>query len=353
MSRKDQVVKIINGELPDYTPYHFDLTMRMTDRLGEHYGYDREGVEDYIGNHLLYLDPDGPNGEPNGFRGESADGTTYFDEFGTEWDVEGNYEIGDWGMVDYPVKNLDFSDYTFPRGKGKRRFDSAKKTMQEYTDRFNVMRITGPMNIGWYIIGFDNLFMGMPTEPDKIHYLLENTTQYIVDLIERIPEGVDGVRMIEDWGVQKGLMFSEEMWMEFIYPCYEKIWSAAKEKGLYCMQHTCGDVTDLFPQMIELGVDIIDAIQPESMDIQFLKDNYGDDIVLFGGLGSQSTIPLGTPEEVVEDAARTLGILGKNGKYLFGPAGSIPSDAPIENVVALVEFCKDMQKNGWIDRVSK
>ena len=78
------------------------------------------------------------------------------------------------------------------------------------------------------------------------------------------------------------------------------------------------------------------------LDIAFIKKEYGKDIVLFGGLGCQSTIPNGTPEDVVREAKERLAFLGEGGKYILGSSGSIPTETPAENVVALFEFCKSL-----------
>jgi uroporphyrinogen decarboxylase len=112
------------------------------------------------------------------------------------------------------------------------------------------------------------------------------------------------------------------------------------------MHHSCGDVTELFPDIIGLGIDIMDAIQPESMDIRFLKREYGRDIVFFGGLGAQSTLPFGTAEDVIREAEETIRILGEGGGYITGPAGSISTDTPMENVSALAEFCMTLKDRG-------
>jgi uroporphyrinogen decarboxylase len=352
VNRKERIKDILSGKLPDFTPYHFDMTMKMTDRLGEYYGLKGEETEDYIGNHLLYLDPDGPNGEENGYRGMSENGKTYFDEFGTEWDVSGNYDIGDWGMSGFPVHDLDFSGYTFPSGKGEGRFTRAKELMKAYPGRFNVMRITGPLTQAWYITGLEDFLMGTLADAAKIEYLLENITRYIIELIDGLPDEVDAVRLIDDYGIQKGLLISKKHWLRFIEPNYRKIVEAYRRKGVHAMHHSCGDVSELMPDFIGLGVEMLDAMQPEAMDIAEIKREYGNDIALFGGMGSQSTIPLGTPDDVRKEAVRLLEALGKGGRYLFGPAGSIPSEAPIDNVVALVEFCKEMQAGHWVDHVS-
>ena len=339
MTRKETVLNTIRGEQTAYTPYHFDLTMKMTDRLGEYYGLDSQTVEDFIGNHFLYLDAEGPDGVDNGFRSNSSN-EIYYDEFGISWDVKGNYDIGDWGMISKPVKDLNFEGYQFPDGKGEGRFNNAIALMKKYPERLNVLRVSGPFSLGWNIAGMDDFLAGMALEEKKIEYLLENTTNYIVNIINAVPEGIDAVRILDDYGIQTGLLFSKEMWKKFIYPCLNVINDAIRKKGMVVALHSCGNTTELFPYYIDLGIEVYDAMQPEATDIAFVKKEFGKDITLFGGLGSQSTIPLGTPAEVVKEAEETLALLGEGGKYILGPAGSIPTDAPIENVVALVDYCK-------------
>jgi len=93
-----------------------------------------------------------------------------------------------------------------------------------------------------------------------------------------------------------------------------------------------------------MGVEVVNSLQPEVMDVYALKKEYGKDIVFYGGLGCQSTIPLGTVDEVLDEAKERLEILGSDGGYIFGPAGSIPTEAKIENVIALVEYAKNGYK---------
>lgn len=344
MTRKERIKAMLKGGAADYTPHHFDLTMQITDLLAEHYGTDREGVEDLIGNHLLYVDFTGPDGKDNGYRSGVQADSTYRDEFGVEWDVSSNYTIGDWGMVGHLIQDMDFSGYQFPDGKGEHRFDRAREMMERYPGRFNVLRISGPFDLAWRLTGLEDFMVMMVLEESLTHSVLEKTTDYIVNIIGAAPENLDAVRVIEDWGIQKGLLFSKELWMKYIYPCYRRIHDAIRKRGFHVMHHSCGDVTDVMPEIIELGTEILDAIQPEAMDLAFIKREYGKDLVLFGGLGSQSTIPKGTVGDVLAEAEETLALMGKGGGYIIGPAGSISTDTPMENILALIEFCQNLQR---------
>ena len=347
MTRKEITLKTIRGEQAPYTPYNFDLTMKMTDRLGEYYGYDSQAVEDYIGNHYLYVDVEGPDGVGSGYRSDSNE-EIYYDEFGILWNAKRNYDIGDWGMVSKPIKDLNFEGYQFPDGKGEGRFNKAIVLMEQYPDRLNVVRVYGPLTLGCNIAGMEDTLIGMASEDKRAVFLLESTTNYIINVINAMPKGIDAVRLLDDYGTQSGTLISKEMWKKYVYPCLDAINDTIRKKGMIATLHSCGDTKDLFPYFIDLGFEVLDPVQPEATDIAFIKKEYGKYITLFGGLGSQSTIPLGTPFEVVKEAEDTLAFLGEGGKYILGPAGSIPTEAPIENVVALVDFCKSQVTCEWI-----
>ena len=347
MDRRKIVLGTIRGEKTAYTPYHFDLTMKMTDRLGEYYGLGRDDVEDFIGNHFLYLSVGSPEGT-GGYRDTAGNeayrgiggGEVFRDEFGVSWDVSGNYNVGDWGMTGVAVKDLEFSGYEFPDGKGEGRFTNAVALMEKYPGRLNVMMVKGPFVQGWEITGMDDFLVGMAAEESKIEWVLEKTTNYILNIIEAIPDGVDAVRVLDDWGMQSGLLFSKTMWKKLMYPRLMEIGDAIRKRGMLFMHHSCGDTAELFPYFVDLGIEVYDPMQPEALDIACIKKQFGKDIALFGGLGSQSTIPRGSPADVVKEARETHALLGEGGMYIMGPAGSVPTEAPIENVVALVDYCK-------------
>jgi len=346
MTRKEAIEKLLRREPVGYTPHHFDLTQKITNGLSERYKVSPEQVEDYIGNHFLYLDFTAPAGKAQGYSAKKLKAGQNIDEFGVTWDNARLYDIGDWAMVDHPIHDLDFDGYVFPDGRGEGRYESAVELMAKYPGRFNVLRMTGLLDTCWHLTGLEDFLVAMITEEETTNLLMDKAADYMIHVIETAPPGIDAVRLIEDWGVQKGLLFSRGLWKEYLEPRLKRIHAAIRRKGMHVMHHSCGDITDLFPDIIDLGVEIIDAVQPESMDIRFLKKEYGRDIIFFGGLGAQSTLPFGTPEDVVNEARNTIGILGKDGGYITGPAGSISTDTPLANVAALAEFCMTLKERG-------
>jgi uroporphyrinogen decarboxylase len=363
MTKKERIYALVEGKQPDAQPYHFDLTLKMKDRLAEYYRIETEAVERFIGNHLLYISYSTPGESKKGTHAGEEGGkyelgtfshdlrkledSTFVDEFGVTWNNEKTYHTGDWGMVDHPVKNMKLEGYAFPDGSAPGRFLGVENFVRKNPERFNVVTMIGIFDVAWRIASLQDILMSMVMEDQTfINTMLDKALEFNLGVIDQIPPGIDGVRFLEDWGRQKGLIMGLKHWRRLFKPRLREMYAATREKGLVVMAHSCGDNTLLFPDLIELGVDIFDPLQPEVMDVSLIKKEYGKDLVLFGGLGSQSMIPLGTPEAVLQEAKERLALLGEGGKYLLGPAGSIPTEAPIENVVALVEFCKNLILEG-------
>lgn len=360
MTRKERIGAVVKRKEIDEIPYHFDLTLKMSHKIANHYNIKNEEVEEYIGNHFLYLNPGPPDDfieslkDSNTFKRDGgtcsqvlkkADGNKFIDEFGVTWDNESSYDAGDWGMIDHPVKNMDLSNYKFPDGKSSGRFKGLKNNVERYPGRFNVLLISGLLDTAWHITGIQDLLMSMAfNNRSFINKILDLSMEYIISVVDQTPNYIDGVRFIEDWGSQNGLMMSLDYWKKYLKPRLKEIYNLVKSKNCIVMSHSCGNIAELYPELIELGVDISDPTQPEVMDLKQIKKEYGKDIVFFGGLGCQSTIPLGTPNQVLEEARKTIKTLGKCGNYIFGPSGAIPTEAPIENVSALIEFCKKLVK---------
>ena len=356
MTRKERVKSVLNGEITDVVPFHADLTLKMRDKLADYYSIEKGSVEQFIGNHFLHLSFHGPESpESEGEKRDIHDGGTIttegkiiddkhvVDEFGIIWNNEELYDTGDWGMVDQPIKNMNLSGYKFPDGYAPGRFRGVEETVKRNPDRFNVLMIVGLFDGAWHVTSLQDLLLAMGIDDKSfIHNMLDSVLEFNLGVIQQAPDYIDGIRFLEDWGIQHGLMMGLKHWREFLKPRLKIMYEATKKRGFIVMSHSCGDNTVIIPELIELGVDISDPAQPEAMDLKFLKKEYGKDIVFFGGLGSQSTIPRGTPEEVVKEAEGTMEYMWEGGKYILGPAGSIPTEAPIENVAALVEYYKNI-----------
>jgi len=150
--------------------------------------------------------------------------------------------------------------------------------------------------------------------------------------------GVDIVWIGDDLGAQRSLIMSPAQYHRCYHPCHEQIVNhlRAIRPEVKIAFHCCGCVTPLIPDLIGLGIDILEAVQPEAMDIAQLKREFGQDITFWGGIGAQSVLQ-GTPQDVMRGVRETLRIMAPAGGYIAAPCHTLTEEVPWENVVAFHE----------------
>lgn len=339
MNYKECVKNVIYRKQTDFIPYSFDLTSVMKDKIASYYGMTSENVHNFIGDSLYYV----WRGNSIGFIPKEINENEIQDEFGVIWDTSSKLQnIGDWGgIVSSPLKEVSFQEYRFPDTSKLRWFDNLNEEELKASDRYLIIGMDGIFDIAWHIRGFENLLLDFMDEEHFVNELLDKALEYNLGVIEQVPSYFNGIRFGEDWGQQKGLIMGASLWRKYLKPRLRIMYEAARKRGFNVFIHTCGDIFEIFPDIIEIGVDVVNPIQPEVMDVSLIKRNYGKDLVLYGGMGCQSTLPYGNTQEVINEAKSKLRVLGDSGGYIFGPAGAIPTDVKIENVIALIEFLRN------------
>ena len=133
-----------------------------------------------------------------------------------------------------------------------------------------------------------------------------------------------------------------ELWREFVKPVLKRMYSVVRAKGKFVMIHSCGDVDELFDDLIEIGVQCFNPFQPEVMDVFSLLESYRGRLAFHGGLSTQQTLPYGSAVEVIEATKRLL-TAGREGGYLFAPAHAVEGDVPLENILAFMEVVQNQE----------
>ena len=193
----------------------------------------------------------------------------------------------------------------------------------------------------WYSRGFDQILLDMTVNPDLVKAMVDRIMTFRMEHVRRILEEVAGkahfIQIADDYGTQNGLMLSPQMWREFFRPALKRLVDLIHEYGLKAFLHSCGSVRKLIPDLIEIGIDILNPIQTRArgMDPLELKNNYGQQICFHGSLDTQQTLPFGSEEEVSEEVRQRIETLGSGGGFIIAPTHTIEPDVPIKNILAM------------------
>lgn len=152
---------------------------------------------------------------------------------------------------------------------------------------------------------------------------------------------IDGVLLGSDWGSQKGLLMSPDTWDELIRPGEQREYDLIHAFGKDVWVHSCGKIDVLISRLVEMGVDVLNPVQPECMDVPALKSDFGDRLTFWGGISTQHLLPFGTPDEVRAGCREFKAMMRKGGGYIFSPAQDLQADVPFENVEALLEVARE------------
>ncbi|MEI7905475.1 MAG: uroporphyrinogen decarboxylase family protein, partial [Candidatus Firestonebacteria bacterium] len=244
------------------------------------------------------------------------------------------------------LKEPSLKGYNFPDPKAAWRYEGFNKELGLNKDLFCLCDIGFSLfERAWTLRGMENLLCDMYENQEFVNVLLDAITEFNLTIIdESVKYPIDGMRFGDDWGQQAGLIMGPELWRKFIKPRIKKMYARVKSHGLKVFIHSCGDVEEIFPDLIEVGLDVFNPFQPEAYDIFKIKKLYGDKLSFYGGMSTQKILPFGTPEAVKIETVRLLKEIGNNGGYIFSPAHATPGDVPVENMTAMIEVLQNQEK---------
>lgn len=198
----------------------------------------------------------------------------------------------------------------------------------------------------WYVRGMENLMVDMSCEPEIAAWIFDKVTeQALIRARSYANAGVDIIYLGDDIGMQNGPMMSKAMYQTWIKPRLKKVVDAIREinSEIIIFYHSCGTVTEFIPDLIECGIDVLNPIQSECMDFGEIYNEYGGKISFHGTIGTQTTMPFGTPQEVKEQVWKHLDIAKKHGGLFVAPTHLLEPEVPWENILAYVEACREYQ----------
>lgn len=337
MNNRERVLTTLHHKQPDKIPYHITFTKKARENMIAFYGNPK--FEEKLGNCFTFF-----NHETKDCWKEIKP-DIWEDEFGVQWDRSVDKDIG--VVCNCLVTPDNIKAFEFPDPDDFSRYEAYKDLSGKEDDFFIVDFGFSLFERAWTLTGMENLLMAMIVDKNVVNTLLDRILDFNLRIIENVCScNVDGILIGDDWGQQTGLIMGPKLWLEFIKPRIKKMYGLVKSKGKFVFIHSCGKVDEIFPDLIECGVDVFNPFQPEAMDVFEMKNKYGSKLSFYGGISTQRTLPYGTVTQVRKEMGRLLDVVGKNGGYIAAPAHDIPADAKPENIATVVEILQ--QQNSRI-----
>ena len=334
MQNIERVIKSLHHERPDKVPYNIEFTEKAHDKMADFFG--NHEFENELDNCFATVDFDGFD------KCREVKPDIFEDWFGVWWNRSIDKDIGN--VCNRLITCDNYADFEFPDPNSPVLF--GEKEAHIKTEREKGKSVLGNLGFSlferiWTLMGMEVVLISMMIDKTFINAVLDRILEYNLRVIENACKlDIDGMRFGDDWGQQRGLIMGPALWREFIKPRIKEMYAYVKSKGKYVLIHCCGKIQEVFPDLIECGVDVFNPFQPEVMDVFEMKKLYGDRMCFYGGISIQKTLPFGTVDQVKDEVKNLIDFVGKEGGYIAAPSHAIPGDAKPENINAMIEVLR-------------
>ncbi len=223
-------------------------------------------------------------------------------------------------------------------------FFNSLKLLRDNSDKYILVIIYGShFEKAYFSRGIENFLADLAGDPPFARKLLNRIIEKNLVMLENFlaaPE-IDGVLLGSDWGTQLDLIMAPDTWENLIRPGEQREYDLVHAYGKDVWVHSCGNVRKIIPSLIEMGLDVLNPVQPEAMDLAALKADYGERLAFWGGITTQRELPFGTPEDVKRETRRVRDLMARGGGYILAPSQEIQGDVPAANILALIEAAKE------------
>ena len=373
MTKAERVMNQFLRKPVDYLPSQISFSDRSRDgEIKSLLGLDPESsLDDYLENHIhfTFVTDDWPlffrnidsvieDGEKKGFMWKDKEARTVFDRFGmgtmigedgffTNYGVlAGDKELNKVAvkylpdhltkLIDMPIEKA-VEAYEVPDPFTPGNFEWMERDKDGVEGDLCVIP-SGYFAIyerAYAILGFQQFMTEIAANPKIVYTIMEKITDYRIKLAKvKADLGYRIAHHGDDLAMQNAGFFSPKMFDEVLMPHFKRLFAEYKKYDMYIFMHSCGQMADYLPQLIDAGLDGWEPVQPCN-DLKKMKREYGKDLVFMGGIDEQR-LPFMTPDEVKEMTKETIQILGKGGGYIIAPSQEIMADVPLENIAAVV-----------------
>lgn len=335
LTHKQRVQRALRHEPVDRIPTQINCTGRMAQRLAAHFAVAPAELPLRLDNHLVRVDV-------SHTPGVAPDGRSRLDWWGAGHDPdEEGYFIRFYPLAE--TQNLDAIVWPDPCAPGL--LAAAEETIARFGGEYFIVPNLGfaLFERAWALRGLQQFLIDMALDEEFAGALLDRITDIQLALIDRyLALGVDGGYFGDDYGAQKGLLFSPQMWRALIKPRLARMFARFRERGLPVIMHSDGQIRPLLPDLLEIGLTVLNPVQPEVLDHAELYREFGGRLAFYGGVSTQTVLPAGSPEDVREAVTTCLHTLAPQGTgLLLAPSHRMMSDIPLTNVEAFLKAVQD------------
>ncbi len=357
MTSRERFFKAVRHETPDRPPIYATLTPQAAKKLSDHLGLPYEEPYDSmvssrisypkllttLGNDCVGIGACAPDDFPTKDLGNGI--------LENEWHMKFIDQGIYYEFYEYPLAHAatraDIVNFDFPDPHAPGRFDIARQIYGQYHKEYAIVADleTAIFETSWYLVGLEKLLMDMMMQAEYVEELFDRVMEVNLAIgKELVAMGADMVWAGDDFGSQNGMLISPELWRHYFKPRMKYMFDELRKVNpdVIIGWHSCGSIVPIIPEMIEIGLDVLNPLQPlaAGMDAERIEATYGDRLVLFGALDIQKLMPTGTPEEIRAEVRRLKSVLGKGGGYIIAPAHNIQDDTPVENILAFFDEAK-------------
>jgi len=351
VTHKERLLAAINHQEPDRVPICAWYTPEAEHKMLRHLGVASGETETYhaAGGPLpLLMDHDfliSWMGPCTGYY--LRPDREYTDEWGIGWKWFDHPSGGAFTeMVRHPLAAIrDPAEFTLPDFSREDRYDGARQLIAEYGAEYGIMGglACTLFELAWYLRGIEQVLIDLATNKDFFHAYLDKLVRWIEVAGRKFVQlGVDIVWIGDDVGMQDRMMISPAAFREFLKPRYARLFAEWKalNPGVKIAFHSDGYCYPIVADLVEIGLDILNPVQPKSMDPARVKQQFGRNLTLWGTVDIQEVLPFGTPQDVAEEVKLRLRTAGQGGGLILAPAHNIQPEVPVENILAFYDAAK-------------
>jgi uroporphyrinogen decarboxylase len=362
VTHKQRVQTALAHEQPDRVPLEMSFTPEFAGRLGaDLFGKSGSthnphgGGNDYTLERALDLDVllTSVGWANSYYAGDTYNpgADHYTDEWGIDWkNIPYETPFGRGHYTEFcnpPLAEEDaIASYRAPDPTRPELYTAVEEAVREFGKEYWIVGScqTTIWETAVALRGFETILMDLLAEPELVEAVLDIPQNYHMEVCRRLVRlGVDMVWLGDDLGAQDAMIMAPDQWRAVLKPRMAAMIAEMKtiNPDVKIAYHTDGFVEPVVGDLIEIGIDVLHPVQPQSMDPAALKKKFGDRLCFMGGIDVQSTLPFGTPEEVRQEVRQRIATVGKSGGLILAPTHHVQLDTPVENLLAMVEEAKN------------